>query len=952
LSDNSREYRDLASKFQAQNIEGLENDPRFFFIEECSKRYQPKGSLEGNFSDTLEYDRDFFTEIYMYNQDHFINKKFIYIEDSNISFHVNKFLRKTYTYSKYGDYLEVIRRCLTEGPSFAKELKKEFQYRFLDTFSARKTNRKVLRNYYDIFPERHLINWKEPDSEDYKYMEEFLETDPDTLDMYECSLRDILEDIEVHPINDLHLKSMGGSSTICEPEKFRGYKKIQSQQVNYSRVMKGRRSVIQVGPANVRDTVILTEDSVNTVQLISLLCRQIVNKLKASAMRTGQGANDRLDRHNKLLYKEGYVCYVRDFKKSGLTMPHKVLESTIRVLNEKYPGVGFNFGSCLYNLEIVQSDTGSLIDVKRGHGLGMANELTTLIQCAVDNLVRLEYFSEFTKIKTDSFNDDFRAIGPIDMMRIYKEKDISTCTKLGFLLNLEKTDILYGASVFLEEYVVTDNSYDYSKEILTDMTIDNAFHAYNITHAKSLIRPISYELWAQDSDLLNKISQVIQYWGYEFYSKECQFSSEMGGWIDLPFYGRYQAMRGNYLEFAIPECNNAAVEAEQSGVTIELHPKYSPYKYLRRDLREVKIDNITRSLCPHSDIITWNERAIARQVWSAISMRQNPSTYWYKLYEERIKNYYKHKNIYMPTVIEIFNKIVKYNPTKTYIIPKFLIKSEVYGGYIEEVCRKYYDPFEVFSNINPYKWIDLETQFIKYRDKMSISDKLELIYQSGIVEGFENVEVYTSSFNNIDEKLKNYDFLPLMRNAAYLARDDALPEKLLDGIELPNRLDELDISDEIDLIQRYDITRPDMPREFMKNYEYIINKYEVDRLEAYNLLNKIKEAITDKNAIIKIDPNARSFISSIVIENKLNNYRKIDRKEDEVLLEELDDDPLLSEFHSETDYLKDEIIDIENLCLNEEDVLYYDNENLEDTDYYNLNSDTEDLHQEYEEYGE
>jgi hypothetical protein len=75
LSDNSREYRDLASKFQAQNIEGLENDPRFFFIEECSKRYQPKGSLEGNFSDTLEYDRDFFTEIYMYNQDHFINKK-------------------------------------------------------------------------------------------------------------------------------------------------------------------------------------------------------------------------------------------------------------------------------------------------------------------------------------------------------------------------------------------------------------------------------------------------------------------------------------------------------------------------------------------------------------------------------------------------------------------------------------------------------------------------------------------------------------------------------------------------------------------------------------------------------------------------------------------------------------------------------------------------------------
>lgn len=826
-------------------------------------------------SSTLEWNKDFYMNILFDHAIDFEQKKFISIKDKNIEVHVNRFLRKVYSYSNYNDdWLNVIQGCLSLGPEYAERCKKGLIYGFIHNFSVDNEDEEVnswkkISSYNEIFPERHLIFWKEKDPEDYKYMMEKKSVDSSELSFFKNTLRDILKNIKVKPIPDFYLKAEGGSSVIDEKEKFRGYKKIQSKDVNYSYVMEGYRSLIEVGPANLRDAFVLKEGSLNSVTLISKLARQIVSKLKWSSMKS-PAEEDYVQLRAKNLTKKGYYSYLRDFTKAGLTMPHELLEATKDILVELYPNVGFEYMEVLYNHKIRYSkDSMRNIPIERGHGLGMANEITTLIQCVLDEMNRIEIGSPKHLI-TDVWNDDFRALGPLGTLNKYVYADLKRCEKLGLDVKQSKTAVLRGATLFLEEYYTERDDLDWSKKLLLDLSLDNAYYAYNVTHVKHLLRPDVPSILDTEG-LADKLYDLYKWWGYEFYSKEFFYPDDLGGWISEYYIGHKILLTDTIFE-------NANVSQIYKGAKAELvRPKrnfinrFSPNKLGLKNLNESFIDDYIRLLCPHADILTWNQKGIANQIWQAISQKRSEKEYWDTLYQDRQKKYQERLN-FIPNFSDVFNLVVNARPERVYAIPPDFI--EEYGGNLIEETYNDYRISSAFAVSREDNFITLQSKLIQSGfESLTPEEKVEIYFRSGILsEGGEGP--LKTSFTDLceDKVLSDYDFNLKLRNAFYLARDNLVPIKVSPLLELPNRRSIFKV--DADFEQYCTDFEGLYPRTLDVDQVgaiiRIADRFKIDILLAFTLIRAIEINITDDEMqTIEIDEEADTFNSSIIFNNLL-----------------------------------------------------------------------------------
>jgi len=785
-------------------------------------------------------------------------KEFPSVVDPNEQYHLRKFLRKCYTFSKYNDdYLEVIRRCLCEGPSYAKFCKDSLTYGFIRRFSVDPDDEEVnawrkINHFHDVFPERHLIFWTEDDAEDYKYSMDYVKTDDNLLKEYEEHLDFLIKDISIKPVRDFFLKSEGGATASASTERYRGYAKLRSRLIDFSDVMIGYRSLIAVGPANSRDAYVLEDSSTNTVSLISRLTSQIVNQLEASAMRTGQGVHTRLEKGSKKIEK-GFYTYIRDFKKSGLTMPHKILDATIRRLVKRYPDFGFEYGTIFTNAKIRPSKEADAseqnLEINRGHGLGMCNEITTLIQCTIDSMTKQKLGTDH-KIHTDCFNDDFRAIGSLGVLYRYQTIDREHLGRLGFVLSENKTAIIKGASVLLEEYDVCDKGLDWSKKILQDMALDDIFEATNIVHAKYLARPLFYNFWLNDmNEELEKFAAVVEYWGYEFYPEEAAYPSEMGGWADLQYMGRSVAMRDNFLEKGSVLKAMKAVKAENVKVTLPKLKGKRPEKFGLKDLQSVEISDDIRALCPHIDAITWNQREMADQIWSALTKRATPELFWQIMARDRRIEYRRKRKTY-PSPEEIFNKIVKNNRSKTYILPKFFITEWESGGFEEHEANSYW-PRELINNIDPMRGVDIEQKHFEAcgderAEKLSEDEEMELLFRSGLVEGYELGYCKTTDHECAPDMVKKYDIGHLFRNAAYLRKYNLLPKKISPFIKLIDRETAWKLPEIVKNVRKFDVIHPrTLSMSELRKVHEIASRLDVNYLSLYALIRAFELKITD-----------------------------------------------------------------------------------------------------------
>jgi len=144
------------------------------------------------------------------------------------------------------------------------------------------------------------------------------------------------------------------------------------------------------------------------------------------------------------------VC--RDFKKEGMTKPRQLLRDCLEVLKKRYPNCeAFEYPD-FYDEFPVEKD-GKVYYPCRGHGLGMANSLTTLIQIIVQYMVYEEVESEI-QLNFITHNDDIviRIDGDESDLEEYWSADSNVTESLGMIRNNKKSFWSKTGFVFIERY--------------------------------------------------------------------------------------------------------------------------------------------------------------------------------------------------------------------------------------------------------------------------------------------------------------------------------------------------------------------------------------------------------------------------------------------------------------------------------------------------------------------
>lgn len=385
----------------------------------------------------------------------------------------------------------------------------------------------------DIFNYQYMFDWESPDEEDYKFGLIDVKISKDVILEFKDSLRSRLPDRSKFSKIDKKEILMNQSSSMSldlsgpEPKRAQNWT-LKGRHSEFAHDgITGQRVLVHTGPGTDRDTVILPVDQLNSINLIDRQIHEIIQGMLGNAM-----VKDYNKFQKKLLKDRSKYSYFlnRDLKKEGITKPHQLIRAIGDVLIEEYPDLDLDQVWGIYNSYTVFVN-GEWVKMKRGHGLGMGNSLTTLMQLgvfylSVDRLHKKRDI-EYGMLTCKAFNDDFyAAFKDEDIILEYWEEEEIVCEELS-LIREPKKSFSGGDFVLCETYHPSLNF----KESYGRREVLNALCCYNIVQAKSLISSLGRSF---SEDLFEHyIGEILAYWGYEFCREEVRFSTRLGGWKNL-----------------------------------------------------------------------------------------------------------------------------------------------------------------------------------------------------------------------------------------------------------------------------------------------------------------------------------------------------------------------------------------------------------------------------------
>jgi hypothetical protein len=385
-----------------------------------------------------------------------------------------------------------------------------------------------------IFNYNYFFFWEEEDEFDYQWG--YLPVEDISIEdikVYKDILLSLLPD-DIGAVNESEIIYSAINSSTSINNKFEKVRKLDTEYWKFSDYpLTGRRARVPVGPAGYRDTVILPIEQTNSIRLIEKQCHYIVERLKYSAHFQDPGKFER--KLEKFRAKYNYF-FDRDIKKEGITKPHQLMKITLEVLKEKYPDFpAWRYSGIYDSYRLLVDD--QLHIFKRGYGLGMANSLTTIIQCALFT-VTLKYYNEnfeqSGKISALFLNDDCEiGIQYEEDLAEFIDADDEILKRYQVVRSAKKSS--YGqCTVFCEIYY--QEGVDLSKKESYKLNeIYQCFAQQNITVAKTLVSNLSSQILV--SDIREYMKDIISFWGYEFYIGEWNQPYSIGGWISPTLIG-------------------------------------------------------------------------------------------------------------------------------------------------------------------------------------------------------------------------------------------------------------------------------------------------------------------------------------------------------------------------------------------------------------------------------
>jgi hypothetical protein len=403
-----------------------------------------------------------------------------------------------------------------------------------------------LKDISQVPPYQYLINWKEPDSKDIEYSLIPTKINNRNKMSYKRAARDLVSEIsesEVRAISEEEIFFTANDSKCLVGDPVTGSSELKwKERSNLSSYryddtpLKGRRCLIQVGPGNLRDGVLLTIQQSNSVRIIEKQVWEIVKQVPGSAM---TNSNSKLKASLKRFFDDSFYYLSRDFKKEGWTKPLELLNLLLDVLEQKFPSFPAwkHRGIFSDHISVYDKENKHLYETKRGHGIGFANALTTLHSLTVYILTmqRVDY-SVFNQDVNHAlaWNDDFVARFPSEEAAIeYYNTEGEVFSDLSLIRKDEACFYGMGFFHFLENYYARGRFNN--KKVYKTFLVYQAMLCHNIVLAKAYVCSISSMI---EKPILDRVlPEVIRSFGYEFFPEEINLSYQLGGWRSAVILG-------------------------------------------------------------------------------------------------------------------------------------------------------------------------------------------------------------------------------------------------------------------------------------------------------------------------------------------------------------------------------------------------------------------------------
>lgn len=548
---------------------------------------------------------------------------------------------------------EVFLGCF-QGPSYAEHLKALRTKSFLTTISGEYyvSNSKIdsikgyhLKDIGDIFNYKYLVNWEEPKSTDmqqYSFCDVPWDYSEEDLEEFAWHIRYELSRIPIEKIKRIPqaevLLSSSSSTTynglpLCVDKQRNAYQNYMSSSIGDM-----KHFSLQKGPTENRDIVLLTPQDSNLVKWIDNQTLEIIQNHEWSVH-----VKDRYEfsrKFNKLSKKDFFFC--RDIEKEGLTKPHKLLEI---ILEELYDYTNFD---CYKNPLVFSNISVDGKKLVRGHGLGMANSITTLMQIGIHslNISKLEKELKHPVDVRACFLNDDAAVGFSDreIRERFIEIDFETCENLKVCSKDSKSFKSNFGFVICEEYYHRGNEDFNRKDSIWRYVAMKPLNAVNIVHAKDIARSINTPAMYLD---LYKI-YYLEKWGYEFCPEEGNLPWIFGGWSsynsgncsfdlfvteksDIPYKKLYKLFKACRVSANIPKWLKKKAMCRYVKKTERDETRFFPlmesigFPHLSKDeMEKAKLPGFYDII---EEAVQWRKEPLAyRQVWTSL-MKRRQSAY-------------------------------------------------------------------------------------------------------------------------------------------------------------------------------------------------------------------------------------------------------------------------------------------------------------------------------------
>jgi hypothetical protein len=589
---------------------------------------------------------------------------------------LHSFFCNIYAFTKEAEHeifncVYLVERSLSEGPAFAKWISK-----FKDFAFVRKNKRWLLEwdgsDFYDyaplvddipdeefsvslIYRSNSLFTWVPPVLDPIPYIMKPAECDESLINEFRQTTRAYLNSIPVKCVPKVLLTDIIKDTTsICrdglvweQEDKDPAKKRDRSEFVNIPRELKEQRSAVKETygsllrirwiEANIAE-IIKTDKRYGLAYDNESLEKMLKKSLKPNIPSEGV--------EYRKCDEEASSAYCRDFEKEGLTKPFYMINVMMEELLLHNPQNEAFFFEDFFSTWSVLYDKKEL-EAERGHGLGMGNELTTLMQFIIeDMLIKRTSAPKFSVYTND---DACLVFHTWDQARKFYNKDRSICQGLGLAFKEKASFLCRGACVFCEVYASFKHPKINDKRIWDVMSFHRLFSVSNYFEARSYYLGGGYYNIVQAD-----INRLLHYWGVAFFQGEHLGNEFCGGWHPQRVDGLIGAFVGENGARSLSKKEWALHKSY-------VNTKYDPLPWIKGRKREMKI---TKRLDPKFVKLMHLPKLTPQKMFRSTMNATENYRAWDK-FSQVIRNkfsYYMRSKQNIKTLGDLYDLVVEENP--------------------------------------------------------------------------------------------------------------------------------------------------------------------------------------------------------------------------------------------------------------------------------------------------